>query len=245
MIGPGVAAALTLIFFTLPQVSRCDTASATLAFDQGHYADAAEGFLEVGRKHGWSASRLYDWANANARQGNWGPAVLGYRRAQLLDPGDADISANLRRVRALAQLPAPADNGLLRVIRSVSLPSWSFVLLGGVWLLCLTLAFLVLGPSRRVGVACSAAAALVVLAAGVGFGAQRRAAMMAIVTAHGGAELRISPFDGATPEGHLMEGEQVRPDARHGAFEHVRIEDPPREGWVEASEIEGLISGST
>jgi hypothetical protein len=54
----------------------------------------------------YSAAALYDLGNSYAREGNRGMAVLSYERAHLLSPTDADIRANLRRVRALAGLPA-------------------------------------------------------------------------------------------------------------------------------------------
>jgi hypothetical protein len=54
---------------------------------------------------GYSAPALYNLANAYARQGKPGLAVLNYKRAKLLDPNDPDIDANLRQVRQSAGLP--------------------------------------------------------------------------------------------------------------------------------------------
>ena len=46
---------------------------------------------------GYSAATLYNYANAFARAGKPGFAVLNYERARLLDPSDPDIDANLDR----------------------------------------------------------------------------------------------------------------------------------------------------
>ena len=59
---------------------------------------------------GYSASQLYNLANAYARDGKPGLAVLGYERARLLAPTDPDVQANLRYVLEAAGLPAVAGN---------------------------------------------------------------------------------------------------------------------------------------
>jgi hypothetical protein len=53
----------------------------------------------------YSADGLYNLANAYARAGKPGLAVLSYERAALLAPGDADIRANLAYIRASAHVP--------------------------------------------------------------------------------------------------------------------------------------------
>lgn len=60
---------------------------------------------------GYSAATLYNLANAYARAGKPGFAVLNYERAKLLDPNDPDIEANLNHVREASGLPRnPAVN---------------------------------------------------------------------------------------------------------------------------------------
>jgi len=54
---------------------------------------------------GYSAAQLYNSANAYARSGNTALAVLGYERARVLAPTDADLRWNLHRVRESAGLP--------------------------------------------------------------------------------------------------------------------------------------------
>jgi hypothetical protein len=59
---------------------------------------------------GYSAAALYNLANAYARGGKPGLAVLNYERALLLEPNDPDIAANLRHVRETAGLPPESRN---------------------------------------------------------------------------------------------------------------------------------------
>jgi len=79
---------------------------------------------------GYSAASLYNSANAYARAGKPGLAVLYYERAKLLAPGDPDIDANLRHVREVSGLPPPPPNRLDPVTRLLSptLLSWMGVL---------------------------------------------------------------------------------------------------------------------
>jgi hypothetical protein len=69
---------------------------------------------------GFSAAGLYNLANAYARQGKPGMAVLNYERANLLSPNDPDIDANLSYVRASSHLPAPSRSTFDRMVRIAS-----------------------------------------------------------------------------------------------------------------------------
>jgi hypothetical protein len=78
----------------------------------------------------YSADGLYNLANAYARAGKPGLAVLNYERAALLSPGDADIAANLEYVRASAHVPAAPPGRFSRIVQAVSptQAAWTFVL---------------------------------------------------------------------------------------------------------------------
>lgn len=72
----------------------------------------------------YSAPQLYNLANAYARDGKPGLAVLNYERARLLAPSDPDVQANLRYVLETAGLPAVTGNWFDRhaaLVRSSSL----------------------------------------------------------------------------------------------------------------------------
>jgi len=61
---------------------------------------------------GYSAPALFNQANAYAHEGKTALAIASYERAQLLAPGDPNISSNLQWVREKAGLPAPAKSWL-------------------------------------------------------------------------------------------------------------------------------------
>ena len=69
---------------------------------------------------GYSADALYNQANAYARAGKPGLAVLNYERAALLAPNDADIVANLEHVRTAAHVSAEPRTRFERMALAVS-----------------------------------------------------------------------------------------------------------------------------
>ena len=77
----------------------------------------------------YSADGLYNLANAYARAGQPGLAVLNYERAALLAPDDADINANLDFVRAAAHAPAIPRSRFARIVQAASptLVAWGAV----------------------------------------------------------------------------------------------------------------------
>jgi hypothetical protein len=78
----------------------------------------------------YSANGLYNQANAFARAGKPGLAVLNYERAELLAPDDPDIRANLAYVRAAAHIAVKPTNALTRMMLGVgpTLAAWLGVL---------------------------------------------------------------------------------------------------------------------
>lgn len=88
-------------------------------YEAGQYAEASaiyETILESGLYH---STVYYNLGNAYFKQGDLGRAILNYRRAQRLDPRDADIGANLRIARAqtVDQLEVPAEGGLSDLVK--------------------------------------------------------------------------------------------------------------------------------
>src|ERR1700730_10353608 len=75
----------------------------------------------------YSADGLYNLANAYARAGKPGLAVLNYERASLLAPDDADINANLEYVRASAHVPTEPRTRFARIAQAANptLAAWT------------------------------------------------------------------------------------------------------------------------
>lgn len=70
------------------------------AYTNRNYQEAVE-FYTKAHSAGLSSQELfYDLGNAHYRCGNLGSAIASYRRAELLDPRDADCTANLLRAQS-------------------------------------------------------------------------------------------------------------------------------------------------
>ena len=74
-------------------------AAANALYEQGLYADALSSYVDLVDRGAWSSELYYNLGNAYFRSGDLGRALLSYKRAAQIDPGDGDIRANLDLVR--------------------------------------------------------------------------------------------------------------------------------------------------
>ena len=98
---------------------------------------------------GYSAAALFNQANACAREGKSGLAILNYERALLLAPNDADIAANLHFVRAKAGLPDAPENWFTRSLLYVRPNTLAWLGSFGLVLAGMSLLLVRLHPQRR------------------------------------------------------------------------------------------------
>ena len=73
---------------------------ANQAYRDGHFQEAIDGYrklIESGHENG---HLFYNLGNAYFKQGDYGRAILYYRRAEQLAPRDPDVAANLELARA-------------------------------------------------------------------------------------------------------------------------------------------------
>jgi hypothetical protein len=189
---------------------------------------------------GYSAAGLYNLANSYARAGKPGMAILNYERASLLSPGDPDIEANLRYVRASAHLPAEQPGRLDGVARIASpfWVSWLGVLgltIVGVSAIAAQLssrfrllrgAAMLLGVSMLVLVGCDALLLWPRLHQGI-----------VIATS---TPVRVSPVPMGDALFTLAEGEKVKITAEHDGFALIETR-AGRIGWISHSSVAPLV----
>ena len=189
---------------------------------------------------GYSAASLYNLANSYARAGKPGMAILNYERASLLAPGDPDIQANLRLVRASAHLPSETPDALDRVARIAS-PFWiSWIGVLGLTLVGASLiaaqlwsrhrlvrgAATLLGASMLGLTLCSAVALWPSLHQGVVIAAA--------------SPVRVSPVPMGDPLFSLPEGEKVKITAEHDGFALIEAR-AGRAGWISDSNLAPIV----
>ncbi|MDE6866273.1 MAG: tetratricopeptide repeat protein [Muribaculaceae bacterium] len=89
------------LLFLLPLT--CKSASldeAVGAYDSGDYSKALEIYKSVIKEKGESAPLLYNLGNVYVKTGDYGEAMLAYRRALLLDPSGKELKANIAYVKS-------------------------------------------------------------------------------------------------------------------------------------------------
>jgi len=196
-------------------------------------AAAAEG-------NGYSAAALYNSANAYARAGKPGLAVLNYERASLLAPEDPDVDANLRFVRKSAHVTAEPRRWIDRMVTIARPAVVAWLGVAGVLMLGAGLLAGLLAPHRRR----TRRAALLVGAALVGFTLSNGLVLWpklheaVILTA--AAPARASPVPMGDSLFTLPEAETVRVTAEHDDFVLVRTR-AGRTGWVSRANLAPVV----
>jgi len=253
---------LAASFFTQPSILLADTSDAELdaanrAYTYGSYDESAQLLQKIITARGYSASLCFNLANAEARAGHPGQAMLNYERARYLAPTDADIDHNLQLARKQAGLDPNSYRWWQILMRSINWTVWLGLLAACVALILLSLignALVTnLAPALKipqavlstifraiffVGIPLALLIGFVELAC-VGFNSR----LEGVIVAPKEATLRLSPFDGAENIGTIPEGELVTVEDRHNDYLRIEARDH-HFGWVQEKELEPIIPGS-
>jgi hypothetical protein len=189
---------------------------------------------------GYSAAQLYNRANAYARSGKPGLAVLNYERARLLTPDDPDIDANLRRVRETSGLPPVNHRAFERMAALVSprILAWVGVLgllMSGISLL----ARVGRKTHRRKLLAVALAGTLLVAVSAANAVALWPIIHQAVVITPS-TPVRVSPVTTEEPLFVLPEASLVTPRAQHEEFVLVQT-NAGRSGWVPLANLARIV----
>jgi tetratricopeptide (TPR) repeat protein len=188
----------------------------------------------------YSAAGLYNLGNSYARAGKPGMAILNYERASLLAPGDADIQANLRYVRAAAHLPADTPDSLDRLAQ-IAAPFWiSWLGVLGLTILAVSMTAAQLSPRHKLlrRIAALLGASMVILTCCNALALWPRLHEGIVIVA--AAQVRVSPVPMGDALFTLAEGEKVKITAEHDGFALVETR-PGRIGWITHSNLAPLV----
>ena len=88
-----------------------DTMStANQLYETGQYSQAAQAYQQLVDQGFTDSALFYNLGNAYFKEGDYGRAIVNYRRAQLLAPRDTDIAANLDLARGQI-IDQPGETG--------------------------------------------------------------------------------------------------------------------------------------
>jgi hypothetical protein len=178
-------------------------------------------------------------ANAYARGGKPGLAVLNYERARLLEPNDPDIDANLRQVREASGLPPESRSGFERMagIASPRLLAWVGVL--GLGLAGISALAWRSYPGHRRKLLAAVLLGISLLGLSVANGVALWPIMHEAVITRA-APVRVSPVPIEEPLFVLPEAAVVRMSAEHDGFVLVRASSG-RTGWVPSANLVPIV----
>jgi tetratricopeptide (TPR) repeat protein len=231
--------------------------AANRAYTSGSYDESAQLFQQIIATRGYSAPLCFNLANAEARAGHTGAAILNYERARYLAPADGDIDHNLQLARKQAGLEPNSYRWWQIALLSINWTVWL-----GIMAACLLLIFLaMIGAAYAPALAAASKIPLPllknifrgILFAGiplfllmgyvelstVGFNDR----IEGVIVAPKEAILRLSPFDSADSIGTIPEGELVTVEDRHNDYLRIEARDH-HFGWVQEKDLEPVIAGS-
>lgn len=189
---------------------------------------------------GYSAPILYNWANAYARGGKPGLAVLNYERARLLDPQDPDIEANLRHVREASGLPQESRNRLERIAGIVGPQATPWIGVLGLLLAgtCALARRFYSGHRRKLLLA--TLLGITLLGLSIASGITLWPIMHEAVVVSRTAPVRVSPATIAEQLFELPEATIVNTSAEHDGFVLVRTTEG-RTGWAPSASLAPIV----
>ena len=216
---------------TRPVASAALIISLALCASSSHAAQAQAAY---------SAPALYNLANAYARDGKPGLAVLNYERARLLDPNDADVDANLRHVREASGLPPDSRSRFERAASFAGPGILAWGGLAGLVLAGVSVLARALCPARRtlLGVPVILGLALVGATLCNAIALWHLVHEAVVVTRT--APARVSPVPMGEPLFELREAEMVRVMSRHDSFVMVQTR-AGRKGWVSTENLVPVV----
>jgi tetratricopeptide (TPR) repeat protein len=189
---------------------------------------------------GYSAAALYNLANAYARGGKPGLAVLNYERARLLAPNDPDIEANLRHVREISGLPQDSRNQFERRVRAADPQVLSWIGILGVFIAGLALLARRRFPAHRRKLGAAALLGICFIAATVCNAVVLWPTLNAAVVTARTAPVRVSPVTIEEPQFTLTEAQIVTLRAEHDGFVLVQTKEG-RTGWVPSLALARIV----
>jgi tetratricopeptide (TPR) repeat protein len=216
------------------------------AYAEGKYDKAISFYQKVIQETGYTASVLYNMANAYYQKRDVGRAILNYERALYLDPGNADIRANLtlaRRDFGLISEPAP---GWQRFFDLFNLNGWALVTSGAFGIFSLLFLLRGIRPRTFRGTlfgTVTAVCLIFLVTGGAGIALQYGNLGRGIITKEH-ARLLVSPFDSAASCASLKDGKVVRMAKTYKGYVLVKGENG-RSGWIKRDAVEPVVpSGS-
>ncbi len=213
---------------------------ANASFVSGKYSDAIQGYESLIAQNIYSASLLYNLANAYDRDEKVGLAILNYERALWLKPNDADIKANLQFVRQHAGLFEPEIVWWQILPHFFSLNRWALIFSVSLTLFCVCLSIRILRKDWRWNFRPMILVFSFILIVSALSMRWKMSDLNRGVTMDMETSLRVAPFEGSPPIFTLSAGHIVHVQKSRDDFHYVRTEDG-KLGWISGKQIQWAV----
>ena len=200
----------------------------------------AQQALPLSAPTGYSAAALYNSANAYARAGKPGLAVLNYERAKLLDPNDPDIDANLHHVREVSGLAPQPPASLERLTRIGSPRTLSWIGVLGLLIAGVSMLAREVYPAHRGKLLASALIGFCALGVTLGCAVSVRPTLYEAVVVGHSIPVRVSPTLIEEPLFVLLEADIVSVNGEHDGFMLVKTRTG-RTGWAPSPNLAPIV----
>jgi tetratricopeptide (TPR) repeat protein len=218
--------------------------SANQAYDNKDFTAATQGYQTLLDRGFTTASVYYNLGNAQFRQGNLGQAILNYRKALKLDPGDKDTRANLEFARLYQsdEIVAPPSFFLTTFWKNVRRRAglnglaWFSALFWWLSLSCLTVLFVFNHRDRfaRLAVGVSLALFLFFGLSLLSRANQERREFAVVLTQP--AEVRSGPGEDYTVLFNLHQGLECELQEQRGEWYLIILENGSK-GWIPLNSV--------
>ncbi|MBL7204962.1 MAG: tetratricopeptide repeat protein [Desulfobacteraceae bacterium] len=244
LIVTGMIALLSCVSFTSAIAGQGDDlfALGNEAYAEGKYDEAISYYKEVTEQEGYSASLLYNMANAYYQKKDVGQAILHYERALYLDPGNADIQANLGLARKdFGLISEPAPNWQ-RFFDLLNLNWWAILASGAFGVFSLLYLLRGIRPGILTGApfkVLTTVCLLCFMAGGTGVAMQYKNMSRGVVI-RDNARLLVSPFDSASSSASIKDGKIVRIAKTYRGYLLVEGVNG-KSGWIKRNAVEPVV----
>jgi len=229
--------ALLLLICLIPPL-HADWQSAREAFDTGAFEQAYQLFARERTDAASSPALEFNLGNAAFRMGDPALAVLHYRRALWMRPGDPDVPANLERVTDLLGAEIPPLPWPRRLTGFMPAKAWKALWVSGLWLCALLLL-----AGQRINAVRNAQAwcaplltlTLAVIAFGVWGSSSAPASREGVLSGAGEVVARFEPLESSTRHFALPAGSVVTIEDQSRSWTRIRFGD--NSGWIPAAQV--------
>jgi tetratricopeptide (TPR) repeat protein len=219
--------------------------AANRLYDEGKFSAAANGYETILQSGFQSPALLFNYGNAELKLGEWGRAIVAFRRAEALAPRDSDVRANLQFAREQVEGPTLHASRWENWLGALTLNEWTALAAGALWLTFALFAARQIWPARQSalrGWTRAAVVAAVFLGAGAGAEAVIHFSRPVAVVVASKATVRSGPFDEAQNAFTVHDGAELAVlDQRQ---DWVQVTDgTARIGWLPRKQVEVLSGG--